>query len=54
LISAYADFEAGVEETDKLISAMLSYIQTYSEYIRKVNDYNLHVTRLSVVTGEVR
>lgn len=53
-ISVYADFEAGVEEPEKIINAMVSYIQSYSEYIRKVNDYNVHVARLRVVTGEVQ
>lgn len=54
LISAYADFEAGVEEAEKIITALLSYIQSYSEYIRKVNDFNMHVARLRTVTGEVQ
>jgi outer membrane protein TolC len=54
MISTYADFEAGVEEAEKIITAMLSYIQSYSDYIRKVNDYNMHVARLRVVTGEVQ
>lgn len=54
VIANYADFEAGLEQADKVISAMLAYIQAYSEYLRKVNDYNLHVARLRVVTGEVQ
>jgi len=54
MISSYADFEAGVEEADKVISAFLGYIQAYSDYLITVNDYNLHVTRLKVITGEVQ
>jgi len=53
MISSYADFEAGVEQADKVISAFLGYIQAYSDYLKTVNDYNLHVAKLQVVTGEV-
>jgi outer membrane protein len=52
MISSYADFEAGVEEADKVITAFLGYIQAYSDYLKIVNDYNLHVARLRVLTGE--
>lgn len=54
MISSYADFEAGVEQADKVISAFLGYIQAYSDYLKTVNDYNLHVAKLRVVTGEVQ
>jgi outer membrane protein len=52
MISSYADFEAGVESADKVISAFLGYIQAYSDYLKTVNNYNLHVAKLRVVTGE--
>ncbi len=54
MISSYADFEAGIEEADKVISAFLGYVQAHSDYLITVNDYNLHVTRLKVITGEVQ
>lgn len=54
MISAYADFEAGVEKADNVISAFLGYIQAYSDYLKIVNDYNLHVTRLGVITGDIQ
>jgi len=54
MISSYADFEAGVETADKVISAFLGYIQAYSDYLKTVNDYNLHVVKLQVVTGEFK
>ncbi|MDT8383361.1 MAG: TolC family protein [Gammaproteobacteria bacterium] len=54
MISSYADFEAGVERADKVISAFLGYIQAYGDYLKTVNDYNLHVARLRVVTGEFK
>ncbi len=54
MISSYADFEAGLEEADKVISAFLGYVQAYSDYLKTVNDYNLHVARLKVITGEIQ
>jgi len=54
MISAYADFEAGVEQSDKVITAFLGYLQAYGDYLKIVNDYNLHVARLRVVTGEIQ
>jgi outer membrane protein TolC len=54
MISSYADFEAGVEESDKVISAFLGYIQAYGDYLKIVNDYNLHVARLRVITGDIQ
>jgi len=54
MISTYADFEAGVEKSDKVISAFLGYIQAYSDYLKIVNDYNLHVVRLGVITGDIQ
>lgn len=54
MISSYADFEAGIEQSDKVISAFLGYIQAYSDYLKTVNDYNLHVAKLQVVTGEFK
>ena len=54
MISSYADFEAGVEQADKVINAFLGYIQAYSDYLKTVNDYNLSVAKLRVVTGELK
>ncbi len=52
MLSSLLDFEAGNEKADKVITAFLAYVQAYSEYLKVVNDYNLHVARLRVVTGE--
>ena len=54
MISSYADFEAGVEEANNVINAFLGYVRTYSDYLKTVNDYNLHVARLKVITGEIQ
>lgn len=52
MITTYADFEAGVEEASEVMTALQAYILAYGDYIRVVNDYNLSVARLRVVTGE--
>ncbi|MGD8591485.1 MAG: TolC family protein [Gammaproteobacteria bacterium] len=52
MITTYADFEAGVEEASEVMTALQAYILAYGDYIRVVNDYNLSVAQLKVVTGE--
>jgi outer membrane protein len=52
MITTYADFEAGVEEASEVMTALQAYILAYGDYIRVVNDYNLSVAHLRVVTGE--
>lgn len=54
MISAYADFEAGLEETDNLVSAFQGYATAYGDYLKSVNDYNMHVERLRVVIGDIQ
>ena len=54
LISTYADFEAGVEETDNLVSAFQGYAAAYGDYLKTVNAYNMHVERLKLVTGDIQ
>jgi outer membrane protein len=54
LISSYADFEAGVEDSDKVSSAFQGYLMAYGEYLQKVNDFNLHIAKLRIVTGEIK
>ena len=53
-LSSLADFEAGVEESDKVISAFQAYVLAYTDYLKVVNDYNLHVARMRVVIGEIK
>lgn len=54
MISSYADFEAGIEDADKVITALQAYVLAHSEYLRVVNDYNVNVAKLKVVTGEIQ
>jgi outer membrane protein len=53
LIATYADFEAGVEKADKVMTALQAYVLAYGDYLRTVNDFNLSVARLKVATGEL-
>lgn len=51
MIASYTDFEAGLEEADKILTAMQAYVLAYAEYLKIVNDYNNHVSKLNSVSG---
>ena len=51
MIAAYTDFEAGLEEADKILTAMQVYVVAYAEYLKLVNDFNNHVFKLKSVSG---
>ena len=51
MISSYTDFEAGLEKADKVLSAMQAYVLAYAEYLKIVNEYNNHVSKLNSVSG---
>ncbi len=51
MIATYTDFEAGLEEADKILTAMQVYVVTYAEYLKNVNDYNNIVFKLKSVSG---
>jgi hypothetical protein len=51
MIAAYSDFEAGLEDADDIISALQVYVLAYAEYLRAVNDFNNHVSKLKSVSG---
>ncbi len=51
MIASYTDFEAGLEEAEKILTAMQAYVLAYAEYLKIVNDYNNHVSRLNSVSG---
>ena len=54
MLASYADFEAGVEKAEKVMTAFQGYVLAYSDYLQIVNNYNLHVGRLHVVTGDLK
>jgi len=54
LIASYADFEAGIEQSDKLTAAFQGYLLAYSEYVKSVNNYNVELAKLRVAIGEVK
>jgi outer membrane protein len=51
MIAAYSDFEAGLEDADDIINALQVYVLSYAEYLRVVNDFNNHVSKLKSVSG---
>jgi outer membrane protein TolC len=51
MIAAYSDFEAGLEDADDIINALQVYVLAYAEYLRAVNDFNNHVSKLKSVSG---
>lgn len=54
MVSSYADFEAGIEDAEYALTAFQGYVLIYSDYLKTVNDYNMHVVRLRHVSGENR
>lgn len=54
MISSYADFEAGLQPAEKVMTALQGYVLTYSEYLKTVYDYDMQVARLKLVTGEMK
>jgi len=51
MIAAYSDFEAGLEDATDIINALQVYVLAYAEYLRAVNDFNNHVSKLRSVSG---
>lgn len=51
MIASFADFEAGMEKGDKVVTALQGYVLAHTEYLKTVFDYNMHVARLLNVTG---
>ncbi|MGD8569257.1 MAG: TolC family protein [Gammaproteobacteria bacterium] len=54
MVATYADFEAGVEEPYMVMTAFQAYVLAYTDYLKIVNEYNLHVARLKVATGDIK
>jgi outer membrane protein TolC len=54
MISALADYSAGLEKGDKVADAVKSYALAQTEYLRTVNDYNMNVAQLARLSGELK
>ena len=52
MIAAYTEFEAGLIEAEKIITAFQAYVLAHSDYLRLVNDYNMNTVNLKNLTGE--
>lgn len=53
MISSYADFEAGLEKADTVVTAFQGYVLAHSDYLQSVNAFNLSVVKLKQVTGDM-
>lgn len=51
MITAYADFEAGVGKADPIVTAMQGYVLAHTEYLRSVFEYNMNVVQLEHTIG---
>lgn len=51
MISSYTDFEAGLNTADKVVTAFQGYVLAYTEYLKTVYAYNLHVAKLEQMAG---
>ena len=54
MVSSYADFNAGLERTDRVGEALKTYATTQAEYLLTVNDYNMYVAQMAKVTGDYK
>lgn len=54
MVASYADFNAGLERTDRVGEALKSYATTQAEYLLTVNDYNMYVAQMARVTGDYK
>jgi len=51
MIATYTDFEAGLEKPKDILTAMQAYVLAYADYLKILNDYNNHVSKLKTVSG---
>lgn len=54
MISSLADFNAGLEQADKVAEALKTYALTQAEYLKTVNDYNMDVAEMYRAVGELK
>lgn len=54
MVASYADFNAGLERTDRVGEALKSYATTQAEYLLTVNDYNMYVAQMAKVAGDYK
>ena len=51
MLASYADFEAGLEEANKLADAFQGYVLAHTDYLSAINDYNMAVAKLVYTSG---
>jgi len=51
MISSFADFQAGLEKAEKVITALQGYVLAHTDYLQTVYEYNIHIRQLQNATG---
>ncbi|HHM04846.1 MAG TPA: TolC family protein [Gammaproteobacteria bacterium] len=51
MIASFVDFEAGLEEASKVVTAFQGYVLAHSDYLKTVYDYNMQVAQLKRAIG---
>ncbi len=51
MVGRYADFEAGLETADRVITAFQGYVVAQTDYIKTIYEYNMRVAQLQNVAG---
>ncbi len=54
MIASYTDFEAGLGEAEKIMTAMQAYVLAMTDYLQTTFEYNMHVARLEDAAGMTR
>ncbi|HEY5791299.1 MAG TPA: TolC family protein [Gammaproteobacteria bacterium] len=54
MLTSYADFEAGIERSERVIAAFQGYVLAHTDYLASLNDYNMEVAELLRVSGSYR
>ncbi|MDH4273856.1 MAG: TolC family protein [Gammaproteobacteria bacterium] len=52
MITAYADFDAGLEKPEKVLTALQGYVLAQTDYIQGAFEYNMAVVKLRQTVGD--
>ncbi|ROR29768.1 TolC family protein [Inmirania thermothiophila] len=53
MLGTFADFEAGLETSDRLVEAFKGYVLSHADYLATLHQYNLQVVALRQATGDL-
>ncbi|MEK6749342.1 MAG: TolC family protein [Pseudomonadota bacterium] len=52
MITAYADFDAGLDKPEKVLTALQGYVLAQTDYLQSVFEYNMAVVKLQQSVGD--